>query len=68
MTIGGERIAVQDPLIRHAGEAGWEYLPIPNHGKVFGPLPGAYLADPANRDAEPRKGPERSCPDPTKKR
>lgn len=27
MTLGGERVAVQDPLIRYAREAGWEYLP-----------------------------------------
>src|SRR5918999_5152506 len=27
MVLGGERVAVQFPLIRHAQEAGWEYLP-----------------------------------------
>ena len=27
MVLGGERVAVQYPLIRYAEEAGWEYLP-----------------------------------------
>src|SRR5947209_6384478 len=27
MVLGSERVAVQDPLIRYAGEAGWKYLP-----------------------------------------
>lgn len=26
MALGGERIAVQDPLVRYAEEAGWKYI------------------------------------------
>jgi len=27
MPIGGERVAVQNPFLRYAEEAGWTYLP-----------------------------------------